>query len=692
MGRVVRSLMKMPPVRRVMLRLANAEAAIARQQSQLGDFDVLLQRLSTDEANHRALLAQVSEHMPPERRANLEAALAQQRSELSGVKERIQRLIADGADQRALVAEVAEHMPPARLKKLEATIAEQRVLLAEVAEHMPPARLNELQKAMTEQRALLAEVAEHMPPSRRADLEAAVQESESAIRGLEADLQGLQSAAGEQDGAIKGLEAAAQAQDATIRGLQAASQTQEATIKGLEAATQGQDADVKAQAAQIAALNQRIEQLSVDRDSHRTLLAEVSQHLPPAQRANLEATLHGQQLQLGALNSTIHANQVQLGALNDIAQRLTAENASQRELLAQISAQVPPTRLAALEATIAELKTRLDDLNNLVPRLVAEEAAHRAAMETMQRRAAIPHTFEQLLNRQFEKSGVDLAVNIHIPKACGNSSNALFRQLGFVPISLDMNTNDFFHTIREDRWLEGYLAPPPRDAYLLTGHLRLDHPIFRRILPPHVIVTVLRDPIDRILSHYNFTTRTPGAPWYDEVVSSGMTFPEYAAKIFSAIGPQYGFFDDSGKGTFAPTGTATAKECFENLVTRVGFYGLAERFDEFAVLIGYLLGRTEILATAAINVTRELPDLNGIPLKTSLSKAERSAITKLLKDDIWFYEKAREEYDRRLADPRLQSLLSKTMPLFKSSQEAMGRLLAMKDPGDPSRPAFRQPR
>ena len=73
MGRVVRSLLKLPAVKRVMLRLANAEAAITRQQAQLVELGGLAQRLSADEANHRALLAEVAEHMPPARLAEVEA-------------------------------------------------------------------------------------------------------------------------------------------------------------------------------------------------------------------------------------------------------------------------------------------------------------------------------------------------------------------------------------------------------------------------------------------------------------------------------------------------------------------------------------------------------------------------------------------------------------------------------------------
>ena len=355
MGRVVRSLLKLPAVKRVMLRLANAEAAISRQQAQLAELGGLAQRLSADEANHRALLAEVAQHMPPERRAEVEAAISEQQAQLGRMNERIQRLVADEARHRALLAEVAEHMPPARLAELEATI---------------------------------------------------------------------------------------QGQQAELGTLTATIQTQQ---------------------AELGPLNDRVQQLSVAQDGQRALLGEVAQHLPPAQRANLEATLHGQQLQLGALNATMHANQIQLTSLNEIVQRLSTEAGSQRDLLSGVSAQVPPARLASLETTMAEVKSQLDKLADAIPRLAADEAAHRAHVEPMRRRVARPYTFEQLLNREVEKASLDLAINIHIPKACGNTTNSLFRQIGFSPIALDMNRNDFFHTIREDRWLEGYLAPPPRE-------------------------------------------------------------------------------------------------------------------------------------------------------------------------------------------------------------------------------------
>ena len=94
--------------------------------------------------------------------------------------------------------------------------------------------------------------------------------------------------------------------------------------------------------AQIDALLAQVRELIADGERHSATLAEVAQHLPPAQRVNLEATLHGQQLQLGALNSTVNAQQMQLAltpamdrALDETA-HLTAEEASQTAPLLEL--------------------------------------------------------------------------------------------------------------------------------------------------------------------------------------------------------------------------------------------------------------------------------------------------------------------------------------------------------------------
>src|SRR5262245_24043254 len=141
------------------------------------------------------------------------------------------------------------------------------------------------------------------------------------------------------------------------------------------------------------------------------------------------------------------------------------------------------------------------------------------ALREAPRPAGVPYTFQQLLDRQVEKLGLDLVFHIHVPKASGGTVNALFRQNNFFALNFDMNRKEFFAVVSEEKFFENYLAPPPRPSYVLTGHFRLDHPIFRRAWMPHTIVTTLRDPIERMLSNYNYTFRRPGNPWHDDVVN-----------------------------------------------------------------------------------------------------------------------------------------------------------------------------
>ena len=48
------------------------------------------------------------------------------------------------------------------------------------------------------------------------------------------------------------------------------------------------------------------------------------------------------------------------------------------------------------------------------------------------------------------------------------------------------------------------------------------------------------------------------------------------------------------------------------------------------------------------NVTAELPRLSDIPLKNELTTEERKQLGEMLADDIWFFEQARREYQKRL--------------------------------------------
>jgi chromosome segregation ATPase len=573
MGRVVRSLLKLPAVKRVMLRLANAEAAITRQQAQLAELGGQAQRLSADDADHRALLAEVAQHMPPERRVEVEAAISQQQAQLGRMNERIQRLIADEARHHALLAEVAEHMPPARLRELEATI---------------------------------------------------------------------------------------QGQQAELRTLNATIEQQQAGLGTLSATVQTQQ-------SQLGSLGDRVQQLSAGQDSQRALLGEVAQHLPPAQRANLEATLHGQQLQLGALNATMHANQIQLTSLNEIVQRLSTEAASQRELLSGTPAQVTAPQLVRLEATIAEQQAKLGTLSDLVHQLGAarqEQQAlaatnaqltqenrllrvgHGATFEELDARGkastGAPYRFEELLSLQNSPKGgppsVPPLVHLHVPKAAGTTLNSiLMRNYKY---RADSYGTDFFPRYFPSEFLSLVEAPPTEDDRIrpmfFTGHIGLENELFQRMPVPYAAITILRNPVSRIISHYRFNSTAPSI-FQTAIQEHRLDVVEYFHRFRSAIPLQWEYFAPSSKGN-GEGNPRRVTEALRNLDEMISIFGIQDEFDEFVVLLAELLG---------------LPDVFYVPLNktpenaATVTQEQIDELRKILADDVTFYEEAAKLYRRR---------------------------------------------
>lgn len=103
--------------------------------------------------------------------------------------------------------------------------------------------------------------------------------------------------------------------------------------------------------------------------------------------------------------------------------------------------------------------------------------------------------------------------------------------------------------------------------------------------------------------------------------------------------------------------------------------------------MGYLLGRSRILGVFPVNVTETIPNPTGMASQ-QLTNAEREELADLLADDIWFYQQATAEYERRIDNPHLQAVIAETLPTVRSGLEAMRRVIAVRDPAHPERRAF----
>jgi hypothetical protein len=88
------------------------------------------------------------------------------------------------------------------------------------------------------------------------------------------------------------------------------------------------------------------------------------------------------------------------------------------------------------------------------------------------------------------------------------------------------------------------------------------------------------------------------------------------------------------------------------------------------------------------NETAAIPNPENVPLKGAVTDAEQSELADLLKDDIWFYQEALKEYERRVSAQSVRKLFADAQPLFRSYRESVARLAVVRDPGNPERRAF----
>jgi hypothetical protein len=219
---------------------------------------------------------------------------------------------------------------------------------------------------------------------------------------------------------------------------------------------------------------------------------------------------------------------------------------------------------------------------------------------------------------------------IHVPKAAGSTLNSVFMKN--YKFRADSRGHDFFarYTPRELVNLAG--APRSEDDRVrpafFTGHVNLDNPIFRAMPVRFVAVTLLREPIERVVSHYRFNSTQPSAI-QDTIRSERLSVIDYCRKYGSAVSSQY--------RVFAPDGDVDV--ALRRLETEVSFFGLQSQFEPSVRALSRLLG----LPTTSYKA------LNRTPAGAAgVTPEEVAELRSLLTDDVVFYDAATEIYRARL--------------------------------------------
>lgn len=193
---------------------------------------------------------------------------------------------------------------------------------------------------------------------------------------------------------------------------------------------------------------------------------------------------------------------------------------------------------------------------------------------------------------------------LHIPKAAGTTLHRIIDRQ-YDPERIHTLDGQDTHGA-----IEAFKKLPPavrEQIACLKGHMPFG---LHAYLPqPCTYITLLRDPVERIASHYYYVLRRPNHYLHDQVASRGLSLRDYALSALSdeLINGQTRLV--AGIDGDDDTMLAAARR---NLETWFAVVGVVERFDESLLLMKRRLGWRQPYYERA-NVTEGRPTTHHIP-------------------------------------------------------------------------------
>jgi len=172
-------------------------------------------------------------------------------------------------------------------------------------------------------------------------------------------------------------------------------------------------------------------------------------------------------------------------------------------------------------------------------------------------------------------------------------------------------------------------------------------------------ITMLRDPVDRVMSHYYFVLRTPSHYLYEEVVSKNMDLESY---VRSGISQELGNWQVKAISGiervimgYDNVTCDTLEAAKRNLSSHFIAVGLLEKFDESLLMFRRLLGWKNICY-----IRRNLGKRHGS--EKQISAQARRVIEQHNDLDVQLYEYARELFEKKLIE---ENVAKKSLVFFR---------------------------
>ena len=204
---------------------------------------------------------------------------------------------------------------------------------------------------------------------------------------------------------------------------------------------------------------------------------------------------------------------------------------------------------------------------------------------------------------------------IHVPKAAGTTLNRLIEWE--YPLLEIYSVDPYFF-----RWSSAHLWRLPKRRLkrfrVFKGHMMFG---LHEILPqPATYITILRDPIDRVMSAFYFMRGYKLHPLYWKFRRERWTLEDFVTRL-PRDNVQCKFI--AGAVYEEPCTTEICERAKENLVRYFSVVGLLERFEESLALMKLRFGWM-LKNYSSFNVTRTRPNKRDLPKSTLDLIAERN--------------------------------------------------------------------
>lgn len=228
---------------------------------------------------------------------------------------------------------------------------------------------------------------------------------------------------------------------------------------------------------------------------------------------------------------------------------------------------------------------------------------------------------------------------LHLPKTAGSTLHKIIeRQYK----SKSIYSIDNFRTQESAAEFKSLPEAQRSEIQVLKGHMRFG---LHEYLPqPSSYITILREPVDRVISHYYYVLRKPNHYLYEQVTSKNMTLKDYVSsgitreldnsqtRLLSSIAADIPF------GKCSPDVLESAKK---NLEEHFAVIGLADKFDETLILLKRAFNwKTPFYIKANITKNR--------PLKEDISQETLEVIKKYNELDTELFNYAKQKFEEQI--------------------------------------------